>query len=87
MGSFFALSLPAAASPTLVAAVGLMLLSESAKRLMFGYLLGAYLTTIGLGLVIVFAIPGPAKRTAGRKLTSATLRPTRSGTAPLRVEI
>jgi hypothetical protein len=34
-----------------------MLLSANAKRLMFGYLIGAYLSTIGLGLVIVFALP------------------------------
>jgi Sap, sulfolipid-1-addressing protein len=73
MGSFFALSLPAAASPTLVAAVGLMLLSKSAKRLMFGYLLGAYLTTIGLGLVIVFAIPGSGAVTTSRTTISPAL--------------
>jgi Sap, sulfolipid-1-addressing protein len=34
-----------------------MLLSTNAKRLLFGYLIGAYLSTIGLGLVIVFALP------------------------------
>jgi hypothetical protein len=34
-----------------------MLLSKNAQRLMLGYLLGAYTTTIGLGLGIVFAIP------------------------------
>jgi hypothetical protein len=34
-----------------------MLVSANAKRLLFGYLLGAYLSTIGLGLVIVFALP------------------------------
>jgi len=63
MSSFFALSLPAAASPTLCAAVGLMLLSQNAKRLMLGYLLGAYTTSIGLGLVIVLVYtPGGGHR-------------------------
>lgn len=70
MGHFFALSIPAAASPTLCAAVGLMLLSQNAKRLMLGYLLGAYTTTIGLGLVIVFAIPGSGATTTSRTTLS-----------------
>ena len=73
MGNFFALSIPAAASPTLFAAVGLMLLSESAKRLMLGYLLGAYLATIGLGLVIVFAIPGSDAHAISRSTVSPAL--------------
>jgi len=34
-----------------------MLVSANAKRLMFGYLLGAYLTAIVSGLVVVFALP------------------------------
>jgi hypothetical protein len=73
MGSFFALSLPAAASPTLCAAVGLMLLSKNAQRLMLGYLLGAYTTTIGLGLVIVFAIPGSGATDTSRTTISPAL--------------
>jgi hypothetical protein len=47
-----------------------MLLSENAKRLMLGYLLGAYLTTIGLGLVIVFAIPGSGTASTSRSAIS-----------------
>jgi len=73
MSSFFALSLPAAASPTLCAAVGLMLLSKNAKRLMLGYLFGAYTTSIGLGLVIVFAIPGSDATTTSRTTISPAL--------------
>jgi Sap-like sulfolipid-1-addressing protein len=73
MSSFFALSIPAAASPTLCAAVGLMLLSKNAKRLMLGYLLGAYTTTIGLGLVIVFAIPGSGAASTTRTTISPAL--------------
>ena len=34
-----------------------MLLLPNPKRLLVGYLLGAYLTSITLGLVIVFAVP------------------------------
>lgn len=43
-------------NPTLLAAVTVMMLLESPKRLMLGYLLGAYLTSIGLGLTIAFAL-------------------------------
>jgi hypothetical protein len=45
-------------NPALLAAVTVMMLLESPKRLMFGYLLGAYITSIGLGLTIVFALQG-----------------------------
>src|SRR3954447_22268647 len=43
-------------NPTLLAAVTLMLLTEQPKRLMLGYLLGAYTTSITAGLAIVFAL-------------------------------
>ena len=56
--SIFLLSLAAMANPTLIAAVTVMLLLPSPKRLMFGYLLGAYLTAITIGLVIVFSLSG-----------------------------
>ena len=45
-------------NPTLLAAVTVMLLMPSPKRLMLGYLLGAYIASIGLGLTIVFALQG-----------------------------
>ena len=54
--SIFLLSLLAMFNPTLLAAVTVMLLLPNPKRLMFGYLLGAYLTSITLGLVIVFSL-------------------------------
>jgi hypothetical protein len=42
------------------------------KRLLFGYLLGAYVTSITLGLVIVFAIPdSSATNTARQKIGPA----------------
>src|SRR5689334_1791674 len=54
----FLLSLAAMFNPSLLAAVTVMLLLPEPRRLMVGYLLGAYLTSITLGLVIVFALPG-----------------------------
>jgi Sap, sulfolipid-1-addressing protein len=53
----FLLSLFAMFNPTLLAALTVMLLLPSPKRLMVGYLLGAYTTSITLGLVIVFTLP------------------------------
>jgi hypothetical protein len=50
-----------------------MALSKNAKRLMIGYLLGAYTTSIGLGLVIVFAIPGSGAATTSRTTVSPAL--------------
>ncbi len=56
MGEVFLLSLAASLNPTLVAATTVMLLLEKPAKLMAGYLLGAYLTSITLGLVIVFSL-------------------------------
>lgn len=56
MGQYLLFSCTAAANPTLIAATTLLLLSDRPKRLMLGYLLGAYMTSITLGLVIVFAL-------------------------------
>jgi hypothetical protein len=56
LGSILGLALLAMLNPTLLAAVTLMLLLPSPKRLMLGYLLGAYTTSITVGLVIVFAL-------------------------------
>ena len=53
----FLLSLLAMFNPSLLAALTVMLLLPSPKRLMIGYLLGAYTTSITLGLVIVFTLP------------------------------
>jgi hypothetical protein len=54
----FLLSLTAALNPTLLTATTVMLLLPSPKRLMLGYWLGAMLTSVTLGLVIVFALQG-----------------------------
>ena len=55
VGDILLLALAAALNPTLVAASTLMMLLPNPKRLMLGYLLGALLTSITLGLVIVFS--------------------------------
>ena len=56
MGQILVFSLTALANPTLVAAKTVMLLLPSPEKLMLGYLLGAMMTSITLGLVIVFAV-------------------------------
>src|SRR3954452_8848883 len=56
LGSIFVLSLAAMFTPTLLAAAMVMMLLPETKRLMLGYLLGAYLTSISLGLLIVFTL-------------------------------
>jgi hypothetical protein len=58
LGSIFFLALVAMFNPTLLAAVTVMMLLPNTKRLMLGYLLGAYTTSITLGLLIVFSLNG-----------------------------
>lgn len=60
LASIFLLSLLAMFTPTLLAAVTVMMLLPNPKRLMLGYLLGAYTTSISLGLLIVFSLHGSA---------------------------
>ncbi len=56
LGSIFVLALAAMFTPALLAAVTVMMVLPNTKRLMFGYLFGAYLTSISVGLVIVFSL-------------------------------
>ena len=56
MQQILALSLIAVVDPVLLAAAGLMLLMPGPKKLMLGFVLGALLTSIPLGLVIVFSL-------------------------------
>jgi hypothetical protein len=58
MGDVYVFALTAALNPTLLAAVTLMLTLERPKRLLLGYWLGAILTTVTWGLVLVFAVSG-----------------------------
>ncbi len=53
-----ALSLVSMFNPTLLAAVTVMLLLPNPRRLMLGYLLGAYLTSTTLSLLTVFTLQG-----------------------------
>ena len=67
MGDVFLLAFLAALYPTLLAATTVMLMLPHPKRLLLGYLLGAAMTSITLGLVIVFTL-----RHAGISSTAKT---------------
>jgi hypothetical protein len=71
VGELLLLSFLAALSPTLLAATTVMLLLPSPSRLMMGYLVGALLISITLGLVIVFSL----KRSSAVSTTQHTLSP------------
>jgi hypothetical protein len=58
MGQVVFLSFTAALNPTLVTATTVMLLLPSPSRLMLGYWLGAMITSVTLGLLIVFSLEG-----------------------------
>jgi hypothetical protein len=58
VGRVILLSLTASLNPTLLATTTVMLLLERPAKLMLGYLLGACVTSIPLGLVIVFSLTG-----------------------------
>ena len=47
-----------------------MLLTPNPKRLLFGYLLGAYTTSITLGLVIVFSLEGSSSVSTSKNTIS-----------------
>ena len=61
MNGWVPYALLAALNPTLLGATTVMLLLDHPRRLMLGYLLGALMTSVTLGLVIVFALDGSAK--------------------------
>lgn len=72
VGTILALALLAMLNPTLLAAVTVMMLLPQTKKLMFGYLLGAYLSSISVGLLIVFSLHDTgATNTARASLTPA----------------
>ena len=62
-------SLTAAFNPTLFAATTLMLVLPSPKRLLLGYLCGALLTSITIGLLIVFGLGGSSSGTSTARHT------------------
>jgi Sap, sulfolipid-1-addressing protein len=68
--NIFLLSLVAMFNPSLLAAVTVMLLLPSPKRLMFGYLLGAYTASITIGLLIVFTLHGSSAESTAKHTLS-----------------
>src|ERR1700712_5357195 len=56
MGDIFLLSLVSAANASLLAAVTVMLFLPSPKRLLLGYLVGALLTSLTIGFLVVFVV-------------------------------
>lgn len=58
MANTLLLALLAALNPTLLAATTVMLVLANPARLMLGYLLGALMTSITLGILIVFSLEG-----------------------------
>ena len=63
-------SLLATFNPSLLAAVTIMLLLPQRKRLMLGYLLGAYTTSIIAGLAIIFALHQSGVITSSQRAAS-----------------
>jgi Sap, sulfolipid-1-addressing protein len=62
----FLLSLLSMFNPTLLAAVTLMMLLPNTRTLMVGYLLGALLTSVSLGMLIVFSLHGSGSAETAR---------------------
>ena len=71
MGQVLVLALTASLNPTLLAATTMMLLLDHPSKLMLGYLLGALMTSVTLGLVIVFSLSG----SSAAKTTQHSLSP------------
>jgi hypothetical protein len=68
--SIFLLSLLAMFNPTLLAAVTIMMLLPQPRKLISGYLLGAYLSSIGVGLAIAFTLHGDSGVESSRRTLS-----------------
>jgi Sap, sulfolipid-1-addressing protein len=70
LAGIFLLSLLAMFNPTLLAAVTVLMLLPETKKLMLGYLLGAYTTSISLGLLIVFSLGGSSSASTAKHTLS-----------------
>jgi Sap, sulfolipid-1-addressing protein len=68
--SIFMLSLLAMFNPTLLAAVAIMMLLPEPRRLIAGYLVGAWLASIGVGLAIVFSLHDSSAVESSKKTLS-----------------
>jgi hypothetical protein len=73
VGRIFTLSLTAALNPTLLAAVTMMLTLLRPKRLLTGYLAGALVTSISLGLVLVFTLNGSSSSSTAKHTVNPVL--------------
>ena len=73
MGKVFLFSLTAALNPTLLTVTTVMLLLPNPKRLMFGYLLGAYTTSITVGLAIEYWLHNSGVVSTTKKTISPAL--------------
>jgi Sap, sulfolipid-1-addressing protein len=73
MGDILLLALVAAANPTLLAAVTLMLFLPSPKRLLLGYLAGGLLTSLTIGSLIVFVVHDSSATSAARNTVSPSI--------------
>ena len=69
MGQVFGFALTAALNPTLLAATTVMLVLPHPRPLLLGYLLGALMTSITCGLLIVFTLGGSSSGTSTAKHT------------------
>jgi hypothetical protein len=63
-------ALMSALNPTLLAAVTIMMLLPDPRKLITGYLLGAYLTSIGLGMAIAFSLHNSSGVESSKKTLS-----------------
>jgi hypothetical protein len=70
VGEVFVFAFTAALNPTLLGATTVMLLLEHPKKMLVGYLLGALMTSITLGLVIVFALQDSGATSTTQKTLS-----------------
>jgi hypothetical protein len=82
MGEVIFQSLLAAVNPTLFAATTVILLLPNPGRLMFGYWLGAMLTSVSLGLLIVFSLQGSGTVSTTKKTLSPLADIVLGGTDP-----
>jgi cytochrome c biogenesis protein CcdA len=73
VGRVFTLSLTAALNPTLLAAVTVMLTLLSPKKLLTGYLAGAMITSITLGLILVFTLNGSSSSSTAKHTVNPIL--------------
>jgi Sap, sulfolipid-1-addressing protein len=73
VGQVFVFSLTAALNPTLLTAVTVMLTLEKPERLLLGYLIGAAVTSVTCGLLLVFALPGSSTSSTAKHSVNPVL--------------